>query len=152
MKKTIFPRVLSLLLIFVLCTSLFVGCNKAEVSEKGFCTVVLDGSPATEYRVNLDDVPGDQGLLSVLEYLKTAEGLTYAESGGMLSQVGNVKQDTANGVYLYIWTSVEKDFDVSQYASTKTYGNLTLTSSGVGATQMTLEKDAVIYIGTIVWS
>jgi hypothetical protein len=147
MKKQFFTRTLALLLALLLVAVAFVGCKQEEKSENGFCTVVLEGDPAVEYRVNLDKVTGTNGLLSVLEYLKETEGVSYTENGGMLSEVGSVKEDAAAGKYVYLWTSVEKDFDVSVYASTKTYGQLTLTSSGVGAKDMTVTDGAVIYIG-----
>ena len=123
-----------------------------EVSVKGYATIVLDDEAKTEYRVNLDKVEGNDGLLSVLAYLKTAEGLTYAnDATGFLTEVGAVKQDAAAGIYLYIWTSVEADADVSAYATTKDCKGKTLTSSGVGTTDMTMEDGAVILIGTIAW-
>ena len=126
--------------------------EKEEDSQKGYLTLVLQGDPAVEYRVNLDKVEGDDGLLSVLEYLKTANGLAYNADAGFLTEVGSVKQDDAAGVYVYIWTSVEADMDVSAWATTKDYKDMTLTSTGVGAKDMTVCDGAVIYIGTISWS
>ena len=152
MKQTKLTRILSLLLALVLVSLVFVGCQQEKTSEKGFCTIVLEGDPATEYPVNLDKVTGTNGLLAVLDYLKETEGLTYTESAGMLTEVGTVKQDATAGKYVYIWTSVEKDFDVTVYASTKTYGDATLTSSGVGAKDMTLTDGAIIYIGLYSWT
>ncbi len=152
MKQTILTRILALTLAIVCIGLVFVGCQKEEVSETGFCTVVIEGEPATEYRINLDEVTGTDGLLSVLEYLKAEEGLSYVAEAGFLTEVGALKQDATAGKYVYIWTSVEKDFDVSAYASTKTYGDLTLTSSGVGAKDMTVTDGATIYIGLYSWS
>lgn len=179
MKQTKFARTLTLLLALVFVCFAFVGCNLTnepaetepqteattpagtsdtttapaeETSKKGFCTIVLEGDPAVEYRVNLDKVTGSNGLLSALEYLKTEKGLTYSADAGFLTEVGSVKQDADAGKYVYIWTSVEKDFDVSVYASTKTYGDATLTSSGIGAKDMTLTDGAIIYIGLYTWS
>lgn len=152
MKKQFFTRTLALLLALLLVAVTFVGCKQEEKSERGFCTVVLEAEPAVEYRVNLDNVTGTNGLFAVLDYLKESEGLSYEENSGMLTEVGDVKQDTTAGKYVYIWTSVEKDFDVSAYASTQTYGDLTLTSSGVGAKDMTVTDGAVIYIGLYSWS
>ena len=152
MKHNKFTRTLSLLLAIMLVALALVACGKEETSKNGFCTVVLEGDPATEYVVNLDKVTGTNGLIAVLDYLKEAEGLTYAESAGMLTEVGSVRQDAAAGKYVYLWTSVEKDFDVSVYASTKAYGDKTLTSSGVGAKDMTVTDGAIIYIGIYSWS
>ena len=143
-------RILSLLLALVLICSALVGCT--EASQSGFVTIVLEGEPETEYRVNLDKVEGEDGLLSVLEYLKTENGLTYNADAGFLTEVGSVKQDATAGVYVYIWTSVEADMDVSAWGTTKEYKDMTLTSTGVGATDMTVCDGAVIYIGTVSWS
>lgn len=122
------------------------------ISQK-MATVILGTEPSVVYTVDLDDVEITNGLISVLDYLKEKEGLevVYEDSGygAYLTQIGDIKQDAANGVYIYLWTSVEKDFDVSQYATTVTVNGMTLTSSGVGASQMTVEEDCVIYIGTV---
>ena len=174
MKKAKFLRVLTLLMALCLVSLLFIGCDKtntnndanettantlettAEVGSqnvKGYCKIVLGDANKTEYEVNLDLVKIDNGLFSVLDYLKTTKGLTYAcDASGFLTEVGNVKQDTSAGVYVYLFTSVAKDQDVSQYKTTQTYGDMTLVSAGVGAKDMTIENGAVIYIGTISWS
>ena len=152
MKQTKFTRILALLLALLFVSLAFVGCQREEKSENGFCTVIVEGDPAIEYRVNLDKVTGEEGLLSILEYLKAEEGLTYSADAGFLTEIGAVKQDVTAGKYVYIWTSVEKDFDVSAYASTKEYGDTMLTSSGVGAKDMTVTDGAVIYIGLYSWS
>jgi len=171
MKKTKFLRVLALLMALCLVSLLFVGCEKndkgdtaetgttaeslteaASQNVKGYCKIVLGDTNKTEYEINLDLVKTDKGLLSVLDYLKETKGLTYAcDASGFLTEVGGVKQDTAAGVYIYLYTSVVKDQDVSQYATTVKYNDLTLVSAGVGTKDMTIEKDAIIYIGTIVW-
>lgn len=169
MKKTKILRVLAILMALCLVSLLFVGCEKtnnsgadpgtttnAEASSqknvKGYCKIVLGDTNKTEYEINLDLVKTDKGLLSVLDYLKETKGLTYAcDASGFLTEVGDVKQDTAAGVYVYLFTSVIKDQDVSQYATTVKYNDLTLVSTGVGTKDMTIEKDAIIYIGTIVW-
>lgn len=180
MKKHALPRILALLLALALCGALLAGCTPApdggadettaltetepsgknadspeeteETSVKGYVTVVLDDEAKTEYRVNLDRVEGNDGLLSVLAYLKENEGLTYEnDPTGFLTEVGAVKQNAAAGIYLYVWTSVEADADVSAYATTKDCKGKTLTSSGVGSTDMTMENGAIILIGTIAW-
>jgi hypothetical protein len=172
MKKTKFLRVLTLLMALCLVSLLFVGCEKTDNDDtdsstpttaessteassqnvKGYCKVVLGDTNKTEYEVNLDLVKIDNGLFSVLDHLKTTKGLTYAcDASGFLTEVGGVKQDTTAGVYVYLFTSVAKDQDVSQYKSTQTYGDMTLVSAGVGAKDMTIENGAVIYIGTISW-
>ena len=151
MKKTKFLRVLAIIMALCLAATIFMGCTRKE-SVNGYCTVVLGNANQTAYTVNLDNVTIDNGLISLLDHLKKAEGLTYScDPSGFLTEVGDVKQDTGAGVYIYIYTSVEKDQDVSQYAKAMTYNSSTLVSTGVGAKDMTIEDGAVIYIGTIVW-
>ena len=64
-----------------------------------------------------------------------------------MSAVGDLKQE--GNRYIYLYTSVEEDFDVSEYKSTVEYKGQTLTSAGVGAKDMHVKDGAVIYIGTI---
>lgn len=148
-KQKNLGRVLLLVLALCIALSALVGCG--ETSKTGFATVVVGTETPTEYKVNLDKVEGEEGLLSVLAYLKETEGLTYEESGGFLSAVGDLEQDTGKGEYIYLYTSVAEDADVSVYATTQTYKDMTLTSAGVGAKDMHITDGAVIYIGLIVW-
>ena len=46
---------------------------------------------------------------------------------------------------------MEADFDVSEYVLKKTYKETALTSSGVGASDMTILAGCTVYIGTIVY-
>ena len=144
-------RIAAMLVVLMLACLVFTACGK-EVPDAGSVTVVLEAGE-TKYTVPLDKVEGNEGLVSVLNYLKTAENVdfTYEDSsyGAFVTAVGDVKQDADNGIYLLFWTSVEADFDVSEYATTKTFEGKTLTSSGVGASSMTMEPGAVIYIGTV---
>lgn len=152
MKRNNQTKLLSLVAVVLLILSCLCSCNKTQ-NVNGYCTVVVDGETPKEYSVDLDKVTVDKGLISVLDYLKKEQGLTYtgteSSMGTYLTQVDGLKEDKTSGTYIYIWTSVEKDFDVSAYATTKEYGGKKLTSSGVGATSMTIENGAMIYIGTI---
>ena len=151
MKKTNLIRVIAIIAAICMLSLTFVSCKKEE-SVNGYCTIVLGNASETAYTVNLDDLTVDNGLFSVLDYLKENEGLTYScDASGFLTEVGDVKQDTSAGVYIYLYTSVVKDQDVSEYKTEQVYGNMTLVSSGVGAKDMTVENGAVIYIGTVSW-
>lgn len=143
-----------LALVLVLCAVLVPLSSCKEKSVKGFCTVVIATEPEQSYKVNLDKVdPANRGLISVLDYLaKNEKDFKYAEQAGFLSEVQTLKNDAAAGVYIYLYTSVEKDQDVSEYKAEKEYNGTKLISSGVGADQMHMEDGAIIYIGTISWS
>ena len=114
-------------------------------------TLVIGTDEPTAYTVDLGAFEITDGLMSVLEYLKTTQGLEYASDdtgyGAFLTRVGALEQK--DGAYIYLYTSVEKDIDVSQYATTVEYNGATITSAGVGATELTIEPDCIIYIGTI---
>ena len=144
-KQKHMGRILTLVLVIAIALCALASCGKS--SKNGFVTVVIGTETPTEYKVNMDKVEGGDGLLSVLAYLKTEKNLTYAETEGFLNEVGDLKPEAP--VYLYIYTSVEEDFDVSTYATTMEYKGQTLKSSGVGAKDMHMTDGAVIYIGTI---
>ena len=112
---------------------------------------MLGTATPKEYTVELEKLGEGSGLIPLLNYLKENEGLGYSISGTFLDSVGEISNDYANITYIYIYTSVERDFDVSEYKTTISYKGTELVSSGVGATEMTLTDGAVIYIGTIVW-
>ena len=147
MKKKI-----SLLLSVILAlTLIFTAC--AKVDPNGYATVVVaaDGDNIKEYSVPLSKVNGENGAFGLLDYLKAEGELDYeAEDsayGKYLNSVGEVKNDALAGKYIYIWTSVESDFDVSEYKSTIDYKGVSLTSAGVGISAMSVPDRAIIYIG-----
>lgn len=143
---------LSALLLALILMLSFAACG-SEQKSAGQCTIVVGGQEEKVYSVPLNALSVDKGLISVLDYLKENEGLDveYTESatGAFLTKVGECEQDEKSGVYVYIYTSVEKDFDVSEYKKTMDYKGTALTSSGVGASQMTVCDGAIVYIGTI---
>ena len=91
------------------------------------------------------------GLIPAFEYLKEEKGLVYDVSGGMINNIGELENDYVLGRYIYIYTSVEKDFDVSEYKTEIEYDGKTLVSAGVGFEDMSIVDGAVIYIGLISW-
>lgn len=115
--------------------------------------LVIGTETPVSYTVDLDKVEITDGLLSVLKYLKTNEGLEYTSDdtgyGAFLTKVDALEQK--DNSYIYLYTSVEKDKDVSQHATTIEFDGKTLTSSGVGASDMTIEDGCTIYVGTITY-
>ena len=141
-------KILALLLALVVCVSVLSSCgyNSGAVGE---VTLVIGTEEPTEFTADLSKFDGKDGVFSLLLYLKEEGKLDFEESGGMLKKVGELSENPEEYVYLYLFTSVEKDFDVSEYKKELQYKGKTLTSSGVGAKDMTLEDGAVIYIGTV---
>lgn len=116
--------------------------------------VLLEGDYVEEFTVDLEKFAASaqksEGLLAVLDYLKQTEDLTYTtDASGLLTQVNEIKQE--GNKYVYLYTSVAKDEDLTQYASSIEYKGKTYPDSGVGAKDMTIEKDCVIIISVIVW-
>ena len=147
-------RISALLLILALTLTMLLGvsCNKGNVADSGTATVVVaaatEDGKATEYKVNLADLKDQRGLMTVLDYLKEHNGLTYtaqdSEYGAFLTSVNDLKPE--GNQYISLYTTVAADADVSEWATTIEYQGTTLTSSGVGASSMTIEDGAVIYI------
>lgn len=143
-------KLLSLVIILVLVVAFaLVACVPQENNpQEGTCTIVV-GEKA--YTVDLSKVTVTDGLFSVLDYLKDSQGLTYSATNGYFNSIDSLSNNSDTSEYIYIYTSVKADFDVSEYASTKEYNDVTLTSSGVGGKDMHIEKDCVILITLIKW-
>ncbi|MDE7216274.1 MAG: hypothetical protein K2O08_05655, partial [Clostridia bacterium] len=152
MKK--FITVISLLLIISLMSLTLVACG-GDVDDSGVMTLVVkNGDDIKEYTVDLSEiqnVDGGKGVMVILEYLKNNDDLTYAyeESayGAYLTQVNSLKQE--NGAYIYLYTDVESDIDLTEYPTTIDYNGKTLTNSGVGVSQMNVKDGCTILITTI---
>lgn len=146
-----FKKLMVLFVIVALVLAL-VGCIEPTADTEGKMTVVVG---ETAYTVELSEVTVNNGLFSILDYLKETQGLVYETRsdsyGTMIIKANELEENVATGTYIYIYTSVTKDHDVSEYASMKEYNGTTLTNSGVGASLMSIEKDSIILIATIVF-
>ena len=148
MKK--FRKIIALTLALTLVLLSLVSCGGNE-NASGSVTLVVAGEETKEYEVSLDGLTIDRGLVSVLDALKSDGKLDYGITGTMLDYVGDVKNDYEKDEYIYIYTSVEKDHDVSEYKREIEYKGQKLVNAGMGADQMAIEGGALIYIGTIKW-
>ena len=154
--KKLLTVILTLALLCTLSLALFACTDPATPGDNTstMTLVLLDGDYVEEFTVDLDKLASSEqkskGLLAVLDYLKQTENLTYtADSTGFLTQVNEIKQE--GNKYIYLYTSVAKDEDLTQYASSIEYKGKKYSNSGVGAKDMTIEKDCVIIISVIVW-
>lgn len=161
--KKLLTVILTLALLCTLSLALFACTDPAtpgdtsgdvEPVEKTMTLVLLEGDYIEEFTVDLDKLASSEqkskGLLAVLDYLKQTENLTYStDSTGLLTQVNEIKQE--DNKYVFLYTSVAKDEDLTQYASSIEYKGKKYSNSGVGAKDMTIEKDCVIIISVIVW-
>ena len=148
-------KILAFVLLCAIALFSFVSCNKGgsipPAMEGDTITVVVAGEVIVEYTVPLNKITGNNGLVSVLDYLEGISAIDYEIDGTMLSKVGELENDAAEGEWIYVYTTVTDDIDVSQYAMTVEYKGVSITSAGVGAQELSLEKDAIIYIGLIVY-
>lgn len=145
-RKILFTAVM-LIVVTVLSLLCFTACD--DKKGKGDVTVVIayaDG--AQEYYVSEKDVDGE-GVMPIMLYLKEKKGLNFVTTestyGAFVNEVGGLKPDATKHEFISIYTSVAKDKDVSEYATTVKYKGTTLTSSGVGISTMSVEPDAIIY-------
>ncbi len=150
MKKTL--KFISLILAAVLFAACFFACGDDENPKSGQVTVVIAGAEEKAYTIDLGTVEITEGALSLVKHLNATQGLEYEMNGTMLKKIGSLKEDASTGTYVYLWTNVEKDFDVSEGApENKTWNGHALTPSGVGISDMTVKDGAVIYISTTVF-
>ncbi len=121
-----------------------------STTSKTMMKLVIGGTQEVVYSVDYSAISLDKGVLSIIEYLAENYGLEYEIEGTFLTKVGAMEQDLSTATYVYLWTNVEADFDVSIYApENKTWNGISLTPSGVGISEMTVENGAVIYVGTV---
>ena len=148
MKK--FLKIAAVIAALTLCCGALFACADGSVSGDSMTLVLTDGKDYTQvFEVDLNRMSYNEntGLMNVIESLKLQDKLTYTSSdSGYLTQIGELTEDLQARRSIYIYTSVEKDVDVSEWASTFTYEGKEYTNSGVGASQMTITGGCVIII------
>ncbi len=140
-------KTIAFILALITAFSLF-GC-KEDLTGK--IKIVIGGDNPKEYIVDLEKVDGGRGLVSVLDYLKKEKNINYKLEGTMLTKVGDLENNSAESKYIYVYTTVEKDQDVTSFGTSIEYKGITIKSSGVGVYSMHVEEGAIIYIGLISW-
>ena len=155
MKKTV--KLLSLLLALSLLFSLF-SCGDAQTPEEEkpadtYVTLVLedksDNTPDV-YEVKISELAKGEGIIPLLTYVSEKNGLEFAMRGdGVIEKIAHLENDYSKNSYIYVYTSLDADKDVSAYRSTVNYNGVTLTSAGVGVSDMHLEDGVIIYVGLI---
>ena len=159
------------LLAAMLCMGVCVGCGDGEgTALSGSVTLVMDDKNGTvkEIGASLDGFTDKNSLMDVIDALAEKGDVCYAGTRGIfgrfLTGVGVIEgegddrhetyivnQNTAAGIYLYIYTSVESDKADYQGATFYEYKEKTLAESVVGVSQMKLEDGAVYCITTVTW-
>lgn len=147
-------KILSLILAVVMILGL-VSCG-AVVGEQGDVTFVIENRDGSYdvYKMYLEDVENrDKGALGVIESLNARENnpLPVDMSGTMMKSIGSLEPDASKGEYIFIYTSLEKDFGTGDFASTIEYEGQTLTMAGVGIESMSVEAGTVILFRIETW-
>ena len=156
MKRNL-KKILSLAVLAVLALTVMLTSCQPTVDTEGTATlVVANDSGVYTFEIPLGELVEAKSAVAALDYLKGKGELDYtsAEStfGAYLTKVGHIVENGDAGIYVGIWTSVAKDADTSDYATTKIYNGTTLTASGVGISQMSLTDGCIIYIGEIIYN
>lgn len=148
-------RLLALAVAIAIALLSLTACGGTQNDAEGTIRLVIFDESAVEYTIDLSELGEGDGLIPALDYLAENEGVSYTATdggfGAYLTALGTLCENAAEDKYLYVYTSVEADFDVSAYAMTVEYDGLTLTSSGVGISEMSLTDGAVIYVTYIVY-
>jgi len=159
----------------VLCAGMLVSCGEEKFDNDylmGTATLVVKGTEEKSFQIELTNrFTREDSVEDVLNSL-VEEGKLYYEGqhtqyGLYLTEVGYphreegatydtnvplVKQDTAAGKYVYLYTSITDDQDTSEYKSEITYGEQTLVSAAVGISSMHIRDEAVICIAEYIYT
>ncbi len=145
----------AILIISMLSLALFACINPDSDKEGKMTLVILDGDNAQEYVVDLSKLPSgnsQSGLISVLEYLQNEGRLTYSVDGTLLTRVGDLKNDAGANKWIWLYTDVETDINVTEWAAQITYKGKTYTDSGIGAKQMSIKNGCTIIITYMIYN
>lgn len=151
MKKT---KIIGILIIIAALVCAFASCGGGGVDKKGTATILVDngGGDYTSYSVNLSEVEGEEGALSLLEYLSTKKGtdLYYTTQSGAygayMTGINALIPDPLSE-YIAVYTNEEADFPVSTDSMAMPgveYKDTELKYSGVGISEMTVKDGTVI--------
>ena len=158
MKKT---KLLSIILVLALVLSALISCSSESVAKTGTAKIVVEYSGEGGITYDVYDVDlsllekRSEGALSLLEYIASQQGskLYYSVNfgggyGAYINSIGALYPVSSNGEYISVYTTEECDYAVpTEYfptVSTASYGEKTLTYSGVGISSMTVNDGTVI--------
>lgn len=154
MKTKKYAKIITaILLVSLLALTLFACFDSGNDTEGTMTLVLINGDDVKEYVVDLSKIPSGNsstGLMAVLDYLQNEGKLTYDATGGFLNQVGDLKNnENNNNMWISIYTDVESDVSVAEWATTVTHKGVTCTSSDFGASQMSIKDGCTIIITLI---
>ncbi len=150
-------KFLALLLVMALAISSLISCTGGEAAAVGTAKIVIENgeNDYTVYDVDLSKLDRrDEGAISLLEYIASEEGSTLYYNvqwgggyGAYITSIGSLNPNPSKQ-YVAIYTTEEADFAVatewSPTVATAKYGEVTLTYSGVGLSNMHINDGTVV--------
>ena len=147
---------LILTVVMLLC---LVSCG-GTLGEQGDVSVVIETRDGTYtvYKAYLEDVSNKgEGVYGVIQYLMAREDnpltadIVDSTYGAYVNAIGSLSPDATKNEYVCLYTSLEKDFDTSDYVSEIEYEGTILKTSGLGLTSMSAEKGTIILFRIETW-
>ena len=148
MKNKILASALTLAIVILsLCScELIFG----DVAETGDVTVVIENTDGSYdvFEVDLEKVENkSEGAKGILEYLSKGSDPLYVDMadssyGAYVSAIGNIRENTAEGKYVIVYTSGAADS--YEGAPTVQYKDVTMYQAGVGLSGMSVEVGTII--------
>lgn len=145
-------KILALLIAAVLLTMSLCSCDLfwGDVADEGDVTVVVENTDGSYdvYKTYLESVENkEEGAKGVVEHLNQGSDKLYLKMingphGAYVSEIGSIKESTADGMYVIVYTSLSTDS--YEGAPTVEYEGITLYQAGVGLSGMKVEKGSVI--------
>lgn len=120
--------------------------------------VVVEKVGDNEYKyfvVLLNEKTGlseESSLLDVLEFIQKEFDVTLELSYGFINKFDKLPPEGTTNEYVYLYTSVEKDFDQSAWVTEYDCDGVIVKTSAVGCAEMSVQKGCVIYVATIVYN
>lgn len=145
MKKLFYVFMQALIALSVVALAACDNNSGETFAEGDELTLVIGYDEPQEIAIDLNGISREV----TLPELFTASKIEYEMVEGLLTKVDRLAPEPP--VYIYLYTSVESDFDTSEYAKTMTFGDTELCNSGVGANDMSIVPGAIIYIGTTIY-
>ena len=151
MKRNTMKKLLAFVLAvnLALCVFLFAACggNENENALTGKATIVIQGAETISYEIDLaaEEFTTKNTVLDLIVYLSKEKELyfkgDYSSTGIFLTSIGSIKP--VGNEFICVFTSVQKDFSVADYATEITHDGVLLKSADFGVSSLSIEDGAI---------
>ena len=135
-----------LAIVLAVATCFCVACTPDPFEGK--YTIVINANGVDSVYAIDSEVQGVFTLPDALLYIRDNEGVVYeytdSQYGVYINKLGDICPE-GYSQWVNVYTSVESDKDVGEYAASIQYEGRTLYSSGFGVSSMHLEEGCIIY-------